>query len=559
MEVGLVKVGALRRFCLPLALLSTIDYGFVPGVTGCDARGSCQAVQLTSDLDDALEDEAMILLQRRGAYSIGPRQSLQSVETAADASDGNSSGPSAAFLSSSLASTPAPVPGEPTVLQDAATAEHSFSQTSRGAASIGDVDAGVVAPGTSSSNASPGGATAHPDASQERSKERSTAVNGLVGEWISLPRRTKPAAAMEAEPLRDGHQSPEAKLAILAQFGTTIVEGAVGKDKSNIVPFIVVALAVLVCSIASYHACTAAIFKDDAAPARSSGQQARANFWGRAPLASKMDLRPGTQVGGFPASQASLMPHGSLRSLASVPPPLTPGGYPRPSLSVLSVPPPPSQPYLPQTPGGKPGWEALKSPPTDRVLCPAMVLKNTEGHLEIPLPQLLASRGGGDFPIMGPLGKPWGRGSVRNSEDSGQRRRFELLVANPGGDGMVPMGNIVQSAHSDGLEVTPANFGGDSAQPTFARLRRRNDGAYEVVRKEGQPALVFLSGDLGNLLLRASAGETGRPLASASRGALRRNPATGSSVEHFELRMQREVDTVLLVMCMLGVVIFLQP
>lgn len=211
---------------------------------------------------------------------------------------------------------------------------------------------------------------------------------------------------------------------------------------------------------------------------------------------------------------------------------------------------PPSTAHrLPSSPGRQTSaCGTPRSPPAlpdDGPICRALVLEHREGRLDIPVPPLEAARAGGEFPILGPLGNTWGRGSTRGVPGC---RMLELLKAQDGAAAVVAA--IAETPNGQELEVLSIVNGTEKRR--YAGLVQRQDGAFEC-RSSTQEVLAVFRGDPVELQLTAE-GRAEKPLASGRRGSARR---TGfGSLEHFELWMQPGVDTALLVLCMLGLVIF---
>lgn len=343
-----------------------------------------------------------------------------------------------------------------------------------------------------------------------------------------------------------------------------------GDHPLDITPFIVVGVALAVCCFAMYYACSAAIFVND----RSAQRRAQSKLGG-APWANKcqgsystkrLDLQAPYDTRANLAAFHAAMPADTLPSLQTTASLFSSVGSKRPQAPPrvaadigTGIAPKfrPSHDPGPADFGNQLPQVAERSSFSEfGTLCPALVLPGREGTLEIPVPALLDAEGGGDFPILGPLGKIWGRGSVSRVA---RARRLELLVARPGGAVLVATveerrPSLAGGGNAEELEVHAITDGVTATH--FARLIRQDDGTFQVRRTAASRPAVVLRGVPKELRLLAEEAGTGRPLASAVRGGQRRSGVT--SVEHLEVRLQQGVDTVLLLMSMLGVVLFAQ-
>mmetsp|Transcript_165566 Transcript_165566/g.531348 ORF Transcript_165566/g.531348 Transcript_165566/m.531348 type:complete len:569 (-) Transcript_165566:84-1790(-) len=371
---------------------------------------------------------------------------------------------------------------------------------------------------------------------------------------------------------------------------------------TSAVPFLVVAVALVVCLFATYHACSAEIF---------SREDNRSSLQSFAPQCGGSTQRPPGSIIAAPDPRFSThslparSPLVSRLSLASAPSrlPITPlwsggsGGRPRSSLNVpptnghhtndqlvqtlgglASVQTLASGPLCPRPPA--PMWGARSWPASEAAnaaalqtgsmparpslpvpsgatrqtsggaLCPALVLPSREAHMEIPVAALQAAVPGSEVTILGPLGKAWGKAVLR--EDQGFRS-ISIVMTNHQGDTPVASVAVVSLGGSDGPTVeirTPDGF-------PFGMVSRRPGSAFAF---EARPAcgaggedaapLVVLNGDPTNLRLTAVAGADGSPQASAARGRAR-----AGGEERLELRMMKGVDTALLLTCMLAVMV----
>eukprot|EP00445_Apocalathium_hangoei_P019348 CAMPEP_0203892026 /NCGR_PEP_ID=MMETSP0359-20131031/35238_1 /ASSEMBLY_ACC=CAM_ASM_000338 /TAXON_ID=268821 /ORGANISM="Scrippsiella Hangoei, Strain SHTV-5" /LENGTH=568 /DNA_ID=CAMNT_0050813905 /DNA_START=60 /DNA_END=1766 /DNA_ORIENTATION=- len=371
---------------------------------------------------------------------------------------------------------------------------------------------------------------------------------------------------------------------------------------TSAVPFLVVAVALVVCLFATYHACSAEIF---------SREDNRSSLQSFAPQCGGSTQRPPGSIIAAPDPRFSThslparSPLVSRLSLASAPSrlPITPlwsggsGGRPRSSLNVpptnghhtndqlvqtlgglASVQTLASGAAVPSAAGADVGGEVVAcvggskcSSAPDRVYARAAIAARAEwsdeadlgggavpglgaaveeAHMEIPVAALQAAVPGSEVTILGPLGKAWGKAVLR--EDQGFRS-ISIVMTNHQGDTPVASVAVVSLGGSDGPTVeirTPDGF-------PFGMVSRRPGSAFAF---EARPAcgaggedaapLVVLNGDPTNLRLTAVAGADGSPQASAARGRAR-----AGGEERLELRMMKGVDTALLLTCMLAVMV----
>merc|ERR1740122_434211 len=175
-------------------------------------------------------------------------------------------------------------------------------------------------------------------------------------------------------------------------------------------------------------------------------------------------------------------------------------------------------------------------------LCPSLFMPKSECCFAVPIASLSEVGTEGDFEVLGISGHPLL--AVRIQQVRGGR---ELVVsmAQPNGSSEATIGPPAGGAAGCGeLEIRSCG------NALHGRIVPRKDSEYLVTREGIKDEVMIISGKPGSLQLEVTSADRQRPLASV---ACR---SEGFHVaDHLEIRVHQEVDSVLVLSCVLAVIL----